>query len=178
MPRFIDVEVCIDTVTLLTNYPNPSKDPNNPTGIDHTSYSYMIAQPVYVTSGQATGNLTLKALVGDVIQWRMISLSGNSDQAAVIYGVPQFGGSTVTGAVIGNVAQPYEPIATLQPDGENYNPPRYESVSQFDYFLQANITGHGSEQYKVCFYVTTPDPNTGKPVVKGYFNWDPTITVP
>lgn len=178
MPNIIDVEVVIDTQTLLQSSYKPSNDPNNPTGLPHVGFAYMIAQPTFVSSGQASGNLSLNALVGDVIQWRMLSLSGNSGQAAVLYGVPQFAGSIVTGAVTGQIEQPYEPLATLQADGNNYNPPQYSTITANDYFLQADITGHGTEQYKVCFYITTPNAQTGQPTLAGYYYWDPTITVP
>lgn len=177
MSNYIDIEIVIDTVSLLNAFPNPSQDYNNPTGIDHTSYSYMIAQTVYVNSGQATGNLSVKALVNDIIRWRSLSLSGNTGQSAVIYSMPQFAGTTVTSPVIAIESQPYVPFPTLTSTGFNTTPPTFTSVIDNDYFLQTNVTGHGTEQYKVMFYVTVQDPNTGKPVNKGYFSWDPTITV-
>jgi hypothetical protein len=176
MSNYLDIEVVIDTVSLLNAYSNPSKDPNNPTGIDHTSFSYMIAQTVFVNSGQASGNLSVKALVNDTIRWRSLSLSGNSGQSAVVYDIRQFAGQTVTSPVFAIESQPYVPLPTLN-DGHNTNPPSFTTVTQNDYFLQATITNHGTEQYKVYFYVTVQDPGTGKPVTKGYFYWDPTITV-
>jgi hypothetical protein len=79
--------------------------------------------------------------------------------------------------VIAIESQPYVPFPTLTSTGFNTTPPTFTSVIDNDYFLQTNVTGHGTEQYKVMFYVTVQDPNTGKPVNKGYFSWDPTITV-
>ncbi|HVJ51416.1 MAG TPA: inclusion body family protein [Aliidongia sp.] len=177
MSNYIDIEVVIDTVSLLGAYPNPSKDPHNPTGIDHTSFSYMIAQTAFVNSGQASGNLSIKALVNDTIRWRSLSLSGNADQSAEVYNIQQFAGQTVTSPVFAIESTPYVPLPTIN-DGRNTDPPTFTTVTENDYFLQATVTGHGTEQYKVFFYVTMADQGTGKPVLKGYFYWDPTITVP
>lgn len=175
MSNYIDIEIVIDTVSLLKAFPNPSKDYNNPTGIDHTSYSYMIAQTAFVNSGQASGNLSVKALVNDTIRWRSLSLSGNSSQSAVIYDMQQFAGTTVTSPVFSIESQPYAPLPTLS-GGYNTKPPTYTKVTENDYFLQATVTNHGTEQYKVLFYVTAEDAN-GNLVNQGYFYWDPTITV-
>jgi nematocidal protein AidA len=176
MSNYIDIEIVIDTVSLLNNIKNPSQDYANPTGIDHTTYSYMIAQTVYVNSGQATGDLSIKALVNDTIRWRSLSLSGNSGQSAVIYDMPQFAGQVVTSPIFAIESQPYVPLPTLV-NGYNTKPPTFTTVTGSDYFLQATVTTHGTEQYKVLFYVTVQDPSTGKPVIAGYFSWDPTITV-
>jgi len=172
----IDIEIVIDTVSLLENIKSPSQDYKNPTGIDHTTYSYMIAQTAFVNSGQATGDLSIKALVNDTIRWRSLSLSGNSGQSAVIYDMPRFAGDQVTSPVFAIESQPYVPFPTLV-NGYNTAPPTFTTVLGSDYFLQATVTAHGTEQYKVLFYVTAQDPATGKPVVKGYYSWDPTITV-
>jgi hypothetical protein len=176
MSNYIDIEIVIDTVSLLAEYPNPSKDYSKPTGIDHTSFSYMIAQTAFVNSGQASGNLSIKALVNDTIRWRSLSLSGNSGQSAVIYDMQQFAGKPVTSPVFAIESKPYVPFPTLV-NGYNTKPPTYSTVIANDYFLQAIVTDHGTEQYQVLFYVTVQDQATGMPVNKGYFYWDPTITV-
>lgn len=177
MADVIDVEIVIDTVTLLATFPNPSTDYKNPTGIDHTTFSYMIAARKYVKSGLATGDLSLQALVGDVIRWRSLSLAGNTDDTAVLYAIERFQGQQVTGPVTAKLARPYEPLPIIV-DGKQTNPPSFEAKIEDDYYLGTDITDHGTENYLVKFYVTVPDRSTGKPVTKGYFYWDPTITVP
>lgn len=176
MTKCIDIEIVIDTVSLLKAFPNPSKTSTNPTMIDHTSYSYMIAQTAYVNGGQASGNLSIKALVNDTIRWRCLSLSGNTDQSAVVYDIQWFKDDKVTNTPEANLSQPYSPLPTIV-DGRNTNPPTFTAAIENDYFMQATVNKHGKEQYKVYFYVTDSDPNTGKPVLKGYFGWDPEITV-
>jgi len=181
MSKAIDIEIVVDTVTLLGKYSNPSQDSKNPTGIAHNGYAYMIAQAAYVqndASGkatQATGDLIISALVNDTIRWRMLSLSGNADYSAVVYDIQWFSGEHVTSEPTQDViSQPYVPLPILV-KGQQTQPPTFSAVTANDYFLQVNVTGHGSEGYKVFFYVTTQDPVTGKPVLKGYYYWDPTI---
>ncbi|MEA1673497.1 inclusion body family protein [Nitrospirillum sp. BR 11163] len=175
MSKFIDIEIVIDTVTLLSTYPNPSKNANAPTGIAH-NFSYMIAQSAFVRSGQATGDLNINALVNDTIRWRSLSLSGNSDQSVVLYDIRQFSGTQVTGTITAIESNPYEPKPTLV-DGKNTNPPTFTTVTDLDYYLQTTVINHGTENYQVYFYVTQPNPSTGQPQLVGYFYWDPTITV-
>ena len=174
MSKDIDIEIVIDTVTLLATY-QPSQDSNNPAMVPH-NFSYMVTQSDYVNSGQATGDLSIKANVNDTIRWRMLSMSGNTDQTAVIYNIVQFSGSTVTSSPPTAIeSEPYAPWPTLV-GTSNTNPPTFTKVEAQDYFLQVNVTSHGTENYKVYFYVTKEDVN-GNPVLVGYYGWDPTITV-
>lgn len=176
MSKDIDIEIVVDTVTLLKDY-NPSPDYRNPTGISHNGYAYMIAQAAYVNGGQATGNLSINALNNDTIRWRSLSLSGNTDYSAVVYDMQQFSGAKVTTDPQCIISSPYVPLPILV-KGQQTTPPSFTAVIANDYFLQVNVNGHGTEQYKVFFYVTTQDPQTGKPVLAGYFYWDPEIVVP
>jgi hypothetical protein len=175
--NFIDVEIVIDTVSLLKDFPSPSQNSNSPTMINHTSYSYMVAATKFVGGGQASGNLIINALNNDVIRWRCLSLSGNTDTSAVVYGINAFSGPTVTNPPIAIISEPYGPLPILQ-NNQNTSPPTFAPVIENDYFLQATVTGHGTEQYNVFFYVTSTDQTTGKPKLVGYFGWDPTISVP
>jgi hypothetical protein len=102
-------------------------------------------------------------------------LSGNTDQSAVVYNIVQFSGQKVTNDPIAVISQPYEPLPTIV-NNQNTKPPTFTVVIDNDYYLQATVNGHGTEQYKVFFYVTKQDPN-GRPVLAGYYGWDPTITV-
>jgi hypothetical protein len=176
MNNTIDIEVAIDTESLLNDFQNPSMDFGNVTGLPHEGYAYMIATTAHVNGGQATGDLSINGIVNDVIRWRCLSLSGNSDQSAVVYNVPMFGGSQLTGPINAIVAQPFAPVPVLQGE-EQTAPPSFNGVVENDYYLEATITGHGTENYMFQFYVTENDPSTGEPVLKGCFGWDPTITV-
>lgn len=178
MSKSIDIEIVVDTVTLLASYPSPSTDPAHPTGIQHNGFAYMIAQAAYVQSGQATGDLAVNALVNDTIRWRSLSLSGNTDNSAVLYDIRWFKGEHVTTEPTqAIISQPYVPLPILV-KGQQTNPPTFSAVLANDYFNQVNVCGHGTENYMVFFYLTIQDPKTGKPVLKGYYYWDPAIIVP
>jgi len=45
------------------------------------------------------------------------------------------------------------------------------------WFYQAGVAAKGVEGYMVQFGLYTRDPNTGQPVLNGYYAWDPTIRV-
>jgi len=84
MSRVTYILVSIDTETILKKYPNISKDPKNPTLIDW-HHVYMVTNQDNVVSGQAGGELDLKAQVGDLIRWRETSLSQSFEQAVIFY---------------------------------------------------------------------------------------------
>ena len=50
-------------------------------------------------------------------------------------------------------------------------------VDEVFWFYQASVITKGTENYKVQFALYTRDPNSGQPVLKGYYAWDPQITV-
>lgn len=175
MSKIIDIEIVVDTATLLKAYPNASMDSNHPTGIGH-NYGYMVAPSASVLSGQATGDLAIRAAVGDVIRWRMLSLTGDADDSAVVYNIQPFGGSAqVTGSIQALLAHPTVPQPVLV-DGKNKNPPQYNKVKQDDYYLTATVVSSGTENYNVQFYVVHRD-DSDNLVLKGYFVWDPRIEV-
>jgi hypothetical protein len=84
MSRVTDVLVAIDTATILQKYTGCSKSADSPTLID-PKYVYMITNQDNAISGQAGGELDLKAQVGDLIRWRETSLSLGFETAAIFY---------------------------------------------------------------------------------------------
>jgi hypothetical protein len=170
MTKTIDIDVVFDTVTLETNY-GGGGSPDSPKDIAHNDL-YMIAQKVIVTSGQATGDLSITALVNDTIRWRSNSLSGNTDQAAIIYKIDKFQGDQVTTDPQMRVSYPTTPIPNAD------NPTTYSAVdTQADVFLSCEVLKKGTEGYRVWFYIVNKDPNTGALTTFGYYRWDPTIQV-
>ncbi len=168
MSKTIDIEVVFDTVTLETNY-GGGGSADNPKDIAHSDI-YMVAPKVITQSGQASGDLTISALVNDTIRWRSNSLSGNTDQAAIIYRIDKFSGDQVTSTPEMRVSYPSTPI----PDSNQ--PTTYTAVAtQADVFLSCEVLKQGTEGYRVWFYIVNKDPNTGGLSTFGYYRWDPTI---
>ncbi len=169
MSGIVNVIVVIDTTSLIAAYPNPSKNQSAPTQIGH-QYSYMVAAAGSVISGQAGGDLNIKANVGDVIRWSGDSESSNFESAILIYGLPKFGGATV----FSNPVFKQFTKSSMQPAQNGPFP--VSNVNQTFWFLEADITNTGTEQYQVQFAVYNR-PNGGAQELYGYFQWDPTITV-
>lgn len=151
---------------------NPSKDPNNPTGIGH-NFAYMIAANDYVKSGQATGDLSISADVGDTVRWRMISLSGNTGYSASLQNIKRFAGDPITSATTGELIEPQVPVPGTTP-GPIALPPTFTTATEYDFFLTADIIMAGTENYNVSLVVQRY--HAGTLQVLGYFYWDPTLT--
>ena len=175
MANLINLEIAVDTGTLFEEYPNLSRNDRKPTTID-PSYCYMIGAPGTVVEGQATEAMTLALCDDDkeaiaAIRWRSLSLSGNSDTAAVLYDIVR---STRTQSLLGEV-QSYGaagdvPIPILV-NGRQTDPPSFSDVETQDYYLEAAILRFGVASLRVRLYLTTPDPQNGMPMLAGYVQW-------
>lgn len=175
MSKTINIDVVFDTVTIVNKY-GKGGSIGSPIGIQHKD-AYMIAQSVLVVEqSQASADLSITALVNDLIRWRSESLSGNTDQAAIIYQIEYnkdiAGSKKVTSDVQMRVSYPTTPI----PDPKN--PTSYKAVtSQADVFMSCEVLETGTEHYKIYFYLVDKDPITGDLTTIGYYWWDPTINV-
>ncbi len=176
MSEIIDIEIVVDVNNLIANTPNPSTNPANPTWVGH-NYAYMIAANEYVKSGQATGDLSISADVGDTIRWRMVSQSGNTGYSANITNIAYLSGGKVTADTEGKLIQPQTPVPGTVP-GTIALPPSgaqaYAATQQYDFYVQADVVTGGQENYSVLFEVLYY--HGGTLTVKGYFAWDPAIT--
>ena len=168
--EIINIQIVIDTDAITADYPNPSKDPADPTGLPH-NYMYMVATRSDVITGSGTANLSIKANVGDIIRWHAVSENSNFNSAVVIYNLAQFGGTTVFNNLTFSVytRQGILPIdcATLPVDF---------SAQNF-WFNQANVINTGTEYYPVQFALYVRWRDVADPVLFGYYYWNPTVTV-
>ncbi|MCG8345653.1 MAG: inclusion body family protein [Chlorobiales bacterium] len=168
MSKTINIDVMFDTVTIERDY-GGGGSAGSPIGLRHED-AWMVAQKNVVDKGQATADLVVKAKVNDYIQWRSESLSGNTDQAAIIYKIARFSGDQVTSDVEMRVSYPPTPI----PDPKN--PTSYNAVeTQADVHLSCEVLNKGTEGYQVYFYIVNKDDYTGELKTFGYYYWDPTI---
>jgi hypothetical protein len=171
MSKVINILTTIDTDRVKKDYPNGSKDSNQPTGIGH-NYGYMVATGTTINSGQGTGDLDFNALVGDVVRAFATSGSDNFEDAVLLYGMPQFSGTPVLSAF------QYQNFtkSTVVPNSPT-SPLPAQTADETFWFFQANVNTKGTEGYEVRFGLYIRDPNTGQPVLFGYYYWDPTIRV-
>jgi len=173
MSNNINVLIMLDTDRVKTDFPNPSQDPANPTSIDH-HHGYMIASGTTIVSGQGTGDLNFNAHVGDTVRAFAASGSDNFEDAVLLYGMPKFQGSQVM-SPFGYLL--FSDKSTIVPHGTAAPLPGKVENQSF-WFFQATVigVGVGTEGYQVQFGLYVRDA-TEKPVLFGFFQWDPTITV-
>ncbi|EJL73269.1 inclusion body family protein [Chryseobacterium populi] len=170
----IDVLVVIDTDYVMKHYPNPSQDPNNPTGIDHNS-QHMIVSNSNAISGQGSADLNFSAKAGDNVSFRSTSIYQNSDDAVIIYNIKYWSGDQVFNNFV------YNAVIRKQAVVPNYDSPNglpantaNITFSSFD----SRVRSTGTENFYVQFALYTIDPNNSdRQILYGYYYWDPTITV-
>lgn len=171
MSKIINILITIDTDGVKKNYPNPSKDQNNPTGIGH-QYGFMVSTGTTINSGQGTGDLSIKALVGDTVRAFATSGSDNFEDSVLLYGMPMYSGQQV----FSDFSYQSFTKSAVVPNSKTAPLPAKTSEEVF-WFFQADVVSKGTENYKVQFGLYTRDPDNGNPVLFGYYNWDPQITV-
>jgi hypothetical protein len=172
MSEIIDIEIVVDTANLLASINNPSQNPSAPTPIGH-NYAYMVAPNEFVRSGQASGDLSISADVGDTVRWRMVSQSGNTSYSANLQNIVIFSGTQVTSTTGGKLLNVETPVPGTTP-GNITLPPTFSATPQYDFYLTADIVQGGTGNYNVSFAVLQY--HSGSLQVLGYFVWDPTIT--
>jgi nematocidal protein AidA len=172
----INVLVVIDTEVLKNAYRNPSKDPQNPTGIDHSNQYMLCTGSRGIISGQGTGDLEFKANVGDNVAFTGVSIYNNAEDAVIVYDVKHFSGDYVfnqfsADMIIRNGA--------VQPNADspsrNGLPPikKQTNFSVFD----SKVRSSGREGFGLAFGLYTLASNGQDQELYGYFWWDPYITV-
>lgn len=171
MSKTINILITIDTDAVRKEFKNPSQDPKNPTSIAH-NFGYMVSTGMSSVSGQGTGDLSIKAFVGDTIRAFATSGSENFEDAVLLFGMPKFSGTEVLGPFnYQNFTK-----STVAPNSVTSVLPATIVKEDF-WFYQASVAKAGTEGYMVQFALYTRSEDTGQPVLYGYFQWDPTITV-
>lgn len=170
----ISVLVVIDTEYVKSKYPNPSKDPSKPTGIDHNSQFMICSDPRGIVSGQGTADLNFKALPGDTVSFTGTSIYDNSDDAVIVYNILYWKGDQVFNQFVPNLVVRN---GAVQPDPNTENGlPALHVKANFS-SLDSKVRNNGKESFYVQFalYTLGSDGNTQN--LQGYYYWDPTITV-
>jgi hypothetical protein len=165
MSQITDVLVSFDTTEILRLCKNPSKDPNRPTQISPNQV-FMITTQNNVISGQAGGELDLKAQVGDLIRWRETTLSLGFENSAIFYQFVATGGNDLISTPTPREAEVTVPV----PNPKDPVHPKNQHIS--NYFWSSETLKTGRVVYHFNFMIC--DRNGA---VAGYFWWDPFITI-
>lgn len=172
---FINILNVIDTEYVKAHYSNPSKDPNNPTGIDHNSEFMIVTGARSIISGQGGPVLNFGANPGDEVSFRAVSIYDNSDDAVIVYGIKPFGGSSnLFNTFVSDVVTL---TAAIVPDTSKINgiPATTQAINFTS--LDSKVRGKGTENFVVQFGLYTLGKDGETQSLFGYFSWDPTITV-
>ncbi len=170
----IDVLVVIDTEYVKEHYPNPSTDPGNPTGINHSSQFMIASDPRGIVSGQGTADLNFRANTGDFVSFRGTSIYQNSDDAIIIYGIRYWSGDKVFGRFTPNLITRSGAVIP-DPGSENGLPANHIALSFSS--LDSRVSKRGTENFYVDFALYTLSENGEDQELLGYYYWDPTISV-
>ena len=166
-----NVNIVIDTDGLLKKYPSGSTDPNNPTPVSH-EFEYMVVNGNNSISGQGGADLNFAAAVGDEVRFSGVSGSNNFENQVQIIGIKRYGGDQVFSTFEVNSFTK----SSYVPSNSSNGLPVTFADRNFS-FLSASVTNRGTENYQVQFAVYVRDRDHQNPVLNGYYQWDPTITV-
>ncbi|EIL95974.1 hypothetical protein UU5_08635 [Rhodanobacter sp. 115] len=170
----INVLVVIDTEYVKTNYPNPSKDPSHPTGINHNSQFMICTGSRGIVSGQGSADLNFRANPGDLVAFTGVSIYDNSDDAVIVYGIQYWKGDQVFNQFVPNLVTRN---GAVMPDANSENGlPALQTKIDFSSF-DSKVRNGGTENFYVVFALYTLSDNGENQEVFGYYYWDPTITV-
>ncbi|MEA1648991.1 AidA/PixA family protein [Nitrospirillum sp. BR 11164] len=179
MVAVINLGFVVDTASVLAACPNPSQDATAPTPVPG-SLCFLIAPPSQARAGLASANLRLAARHLPLLRWQGVSLSGNTGQGVIIYGLARVAGSKGhTGQLetaVARVVTQQVPLPCLV-DGTNTDPPTFTGAPFSVYILETPVSHVGMQPIEVRFYLTTTDTYDGQPALLGYFQWHATLTV-
>lgn len=169
----INVLVVIDTDYVKATYPNPSKDPAKPTGINHSSQFMICTDPRGGIKNQGTADLQFAALPGDTASFTGVSIYNNAEDAVIIYGIEYWNGTNVFNQFVPNMVQRK---GAAQPDPMTKNGLPAKSVLQNFSSFDAKVRQAGIENFYVYFALYQLLDGENQELF-GYFYWDPSITV-
>jgi nematocidal protein AidA len=170
----ITVLVVIDTEYVKAHFPNPSTDPNNPTGIDHNSQFMLCTGSRGIISGQGSADLNFKANPGDFVSFFGQSIYGNADDAVIIYGIKFWQGAQVFNQFVPDAVSR---TGAAVPDVTTSNGLPAAHIASNFISLDSRVAKQGTENFYVQFGLYTLDGSGETQNLLGYYYWDPTITV-
>jgi hypothetical protein len=174
----INILVVVDTEYLRKTYPNPSKDPEKPTGIGHNDL-YMICTGAQLVSNQARADLIFKATPGDEVSFRGTSISANSQDAVIVYGIKHWQPKDKTSDQVFNtfVADAVQRDGAAVPDenSENGLPALHKQINFLSF--DSVVKKKGTEWFYVVVAVYALNSSNENQELWGYLCWDPTIEV-
>ncbi|MDE9430175.1 AidA/PixA family protein [Xenorhabdus bovienii] len=190
MADIIDILVVVDAQSIMKFITDSEKkhemDVNNPIFLgDETEYIHMLTQPnkEHYISGQGTSELQIKAKNNDVIRWRGITLSKDSDYSAALLNLSPAGSTTQKEAnmyfnlPVVNPIHSY--VSVLKSDNPISNPKPLEVDLQeaISYYWETSVKKMPPPKQFVteAYAFTIGIYDNG--ITKAYVTWDPSIVL-
>lgn len=186
-PADIEITIVIDTNYVIKYCEDNSIDvtkytQDNPYPIDHNSEYMVCTGSRGIISGQGTADLNFKAHVEDTVSFRAISASDNQDNSVILYGILKNTNPNITpndDVFDTFVYTPLKRIGAAVPNSNpnsNGLPALHQTVTFYSY--KATVGQPGTEAFMINFALYRLDDSGNNQNLYGYFQWDPTITVP
>ena len=172
----INILVVVDTEYVKKTYLNPSKDPLNPTGIDHAHQYMLCTGSRGIISGQGTGDLEFRANVGDSVAFTGVSIYNNSDDAVIVYDVKHYSGEQVFNQFNADLIVRNGAVQPNADSSSRNGLPALQKQTNFSTF-DSKVRSSGKEGFGLAFALYTLSANGQNQDLFGYFWWDPYITV-
>jgi nematocidal protein AidA len=175
----IDLMIAIDTISLASA---PTSTSDSPAGCAHAN-AFMITDARHAISGNGTADLALQADTGDTLRIWGTSLSHQVEDEVFIYDFTHWDPANKNSTpgvldAIGLTYQSFPKLMMVPADGQdNHEPPKVTAQSTNVNFAEILVRKYGTEYFMVRFVVYGPLPEVGPRPVRGYYEWDPSITV-
>lgn len=173
--NFIDILTVIDAKSLVSDCgPNQSTSGNAIVlggRLDASKYIYMLVKRSEVVGIEAQPELKVAVKTGNIIRWRLTSLTVNTGYSTLLYRMNISGGSGLI-----TTPAPYEAsIKVPKPEaddngGVTINTQHTQPYK--DFYFQSTARTPGDVTYQLYFMLSD---DQGKPF--GYFYWDPYLTI-
>lgn len=163
----LNVLIALDAATIVERNPGASRNPDAPTYVDERLV-YMTTRQDHIV-GTSGAELNLRAEPGDTIRWRETTLSLGSDYKALLYRYV----SSDNGHVLIRTPE-IEVIDGVYPMPKEGGEGRPDFVTQNyqDHYWRTTVKRAGKVVYHFSFQILDRHRQ-----LKGYFQWDPCITV-
>ena len=168
--QLTDILIVIDAESIMERYQGqPAGTADRPTFIGtDTNLVYMFVRSDEVVSGQATSDLNVHIEPNSIVRWRATSLTMNTRYNATLSSCRITQGQSLISTPTPITATVY--VAIPQLGGGAVTGTSKQSVN--DFFFQAIGNGSGQVTYTFTFAITDNDGN-----VRGYFQWDPHLSI-
>ncbi|MFB7501527.1 inclusion body family protein [Streptomyces sp. NPDC056161] len=163
----LNVLIAFDAATMVEQYPSASRNPDAPTLVDQRLI-YMTTRHDHII-GTSGAELNLRAEPGDTIRWRETTLSLNTDYKALLY---RYVSSDTQHQLIRTpeieVIDGVYPMPSEGTEGS----PQFVTQTYQDHYWRTTVRRAGKVVYHFYFQVLDRHRQ-----LKGYFQWDPFITI-